>query len=96
MPHVTVKAWPGKSEEQKQTLADRITKDVMDVLGYGEESISVAFEEVSPGDWAAQLSARDPARSRQALQETGLQHVVRAALFPLSTCNRSTTPCAQP
>jgi 4-oxalocrotonate tautomerase len=55
MPHVIVKAWPGKSEERKQALADRITKDVMDVLGYGEESISVAFEEVSPGDWAAQV-----------------------------------------
>lgn len=55
MPHVIVKAWPGKSEQQKQALADHITKDVMDVLGYGEESVSVAFEEVSPDDWAAQV-----------------------------------------
>ena len=55
MPHVIVKAWPGKSEEQKQALADRITKDVMDVLGYGEESVSVAFEEVSPDDWATKV-----------------------------------------
>jgi 4-oxalocrotonate tautomerase len=29
MPHVIVKLWPGKSEEQKNRLAEEITKDVM-------------------------------------------------------------------
>ena len=47
MPHVSVKLWPGKSEKQKQELAETITKDVMDVLHYGEESVSVALQEVS-------------------------------------------------
>ena len=42
MPHVIVKLWPGKSEEQKTRLADKITKDVMDVLDYGDESVSVS------------------------------------------------------
>jgi len=28
MPHIVVKLWPGKSENQKQRLADAITKDV--------------------------------------------------------------------
>jgi 4-oxalocrotonate tautomerase len=55
MPHVTVKLWPGKSEQQKQELAERITKDVMDVLHYGEESVSVALEEVSAADWAEKV-----------------------------------------
>ena len=32
MPHVTVKLWPGKSEEQKRQLADAISKDVMNLL----------------------------------------------------------------
>lgn len=45
MPHVIVKLWPGKSEQQKQRLADAITKDVMSVLRYGEESVSLALEE---------------------------------------------------
>lgn len=52
MPHVIVKLWPGKSEQQKQLLADAIANDVMDVLGYGEESVSVGIEEVAPNDWA--------------------------------------------
>ena len=59
MPHVIVRLWPGKSEAQKQRLADKITKDVMDVLNYGEESVSVAMEEVSSKDWAEQVYKPD-------------------------------------
>ena len=59
MPHVIVKLWPGKSRQQKARLAEEITKDVMDVLDYGEESVSVAFEEVSPQDWAEKVYKPD-------------------------------------
>jgi 4-oxalocrotonate tautomerase len=59
MPHVIVKLWPGKSKQQKARLAERITRDVMDVLNYGEESVSVAFEEVSPEDWAEKVYKPD-------------------------------------
>jgi hypothetical protein len=41
MPHVIVKLWPGKSEQQKNRLAEAITKDVTDFLHYGEESVWV-------------------------------------------------------
>jgi 4-oxalocrotonate tautomerase len=51
MPHVVVKLWPGKSEQQKARLANAITKNVMEILRYGEESVSVAMEEVKPKDW---------------------------------------------
>jgi phenylpyruvate tautomerase PptA (4-oxalocrotonate tautomerase family) len=51
MPHVIVKLWPGKSEEQKNRLAEEITKDVMGLLNYGAESVSVALQEVEPQDW---------------------------------------------
>ena len=59
MPHVIVKLWPGKSERQKARLAEAIAKDVMDVLGYGEESVSVAMEEVEPRDWAEKVYQPD-------------------------------------
>ena len=51
MPHVIVKLWPGKSDKQKTKLADDITKAVMTVLHYGEESVSVAMEEIEPNQW---------------------------------------------
>jgi 4-oxalocrotonate tautomerase len=55
MPQVIVKLWPGKSEQQKIRLAEAIIKDVMNVLNYGAESVSVAIEEVGPQDWAEKV-----------------------------------------
>ncbi|MGU3389778.1 tautomerase family protein [Sphingomonas sp. M1A8_2b] len=46
MPHVLVKLWPGKSDDQKQRLTETITHGVMEALGYGEDALSVANEEV--------------------------------------------------
>jgi 4-oxalocrotonate tautomerase len=59
MPHVIVKLWPGKSEQQKQRLADAITRDVMEILHYREESVSVALEEVKAQDWAEEVYKPD-------------------------------------
>jgi 4-oxalocrotonate tautomerase len=59
MPHVIVKLWPGKSEAQKQRLADAITREVCDILNYGEEAVSVAMEEVRAKDWAEKVFRRD-------------------------------------
>jgi 4-oxalocrotonate tautomerase len=59
MPHVIVKLWPGKSEQQKKRLAEAITKDVMSILHYGEESVSVAMEEITAQDWAEKVYRPD-------------------------------------
>jgi 4-oxalocrotonate tautomerase len=59
MPHVIVKLWPGKSEQQKNRLAEAIIKDVMDILHYGEESMSVAIEEVKSQDWVEKVYKPD-------------------------------------
>ncbi len=59
MPHVIVKLWPGKSEQQKTRLAEAITKEVMEILHYGEESVSVAMEEVDSEDWVEKVYKPD-------------------------------------
>lgn len=59
MPHVIVKLWPGKSEAQKARLADAITKSVMSILNYGDESVSVAFEEIASKHWAEKVFKPD-------------------------------------
>jgi len=59
MPHVIVKLWPGKSEQKKTRLAEAITKDVMEILHYGEESVSVAMEEVKSHDWVEKVYRPD-------------------------------------
>ena len=59
MPHVIVKLCPGKTEKQKTQLADEITHSVMRTLNYGEESVSVAFEEVEEKDWVSKVYRTD-------------------------------------
>jgi 4-oxalocrotonate tautomerase len=59
MPHVIIKMWPGKSENLKTRLADQIAFDVMSTLNYGEESVSVAIEEVKPREWAEKVYKPD-------------------------------------
>jgi len=51
MPHVSVKMYPGRSEKEKAELAEAIAQDVMDIIGAGRSSISVAIEDISPGEW---------------------------------------------
>lgn len=59
MPHVIVKLWPGRSEQQKIRLAEEIVKDVVGILGNGEESVSVAIEEIAPENWQEKVYKPD-------------------------------------
>jgi 4-oxalocrotonate tautomerase len=72
MPHVIVKLWPGKSEQQKQKLVEGATNAVMTSLGYGEESVSVSLEEVAPGNWTEKVYTPDIAgKSDQLYKKPG-------------------------
>ena len=54
MPHVIVKLWPGKSEAQKRDLSDAIVREVTSILNYGDEAVSVGFDEVGPEKYQRQ------------------------------------------
>ncbi len=53
--HVSVKLWPGRSQQTLQRLADAITDDVVNIIGCGESSVSVAIQEVDPEDWKEEV-----------------------------------------
>jgi 4-oxalocrotonate tautomerase len=59
MPHVIVKLWPGRTEEQKRRLAREIATDVVAIAGCEDKSVSVAFEEVAPEDWPEKVYKPD-------------------------------------
>ena len=59
MPHVIVKLFPGRSEEQKIRLAKEIVKDVVAIAKCAEKSVSVAFEEIEEKDWAEKVYKPD-------------------------------------
>ncbi len=54
-----MKLWPGKSDAQKAQLTEAIVRDVTSILHYGDESVSVALEEVAPDDWTEQVYKPD-------------------------------------
>ncbi len=51
MPHVIVKLWPGRTEYQKNELAIRIKKDIIETLNAAETSVSVSIQEVPREKW---------------------------------------------
>jgi phenylpyruvate tautomerase PptA (4-oxalocrotonate tautomerase family) len=81
MPHVIVKLWRGKSEQQKRRLAQAITDDVMKVLHYGDESVSVAFEEVDANRRCTSLTSY---ARRHPVQEAGLHDVERPCVAKMN------------
>ena len=59
MPHVIVKMYPGTSEHQKTQLAKAIVKDVIAFAKVGDDAVSLAIEEVTPGDWSEKVYKPD-------------------------------------
>ena len=59
MPHIIVKLYPGRSEEQKMNLAESITTVVSKNLNLNESSISIAIEEVPSENWAKEVYQKD-------------------------------------
>lgn len=51
MPHFEIKLLEGKTEEQKQALAQAVVKAAQEVIGYGDESYSVTIEDFDHGQW---------------------------------------------
>ena len=59
MPHVVIKMYPGRSEQQKRQLAEAIVKDVVAIAGGSEDSVSVAIEEIPAAEWTEKVYKPD-------------------------------------
>lgn len=59
MPYVIIKLYPGRTEEQKKDLAEKITKNVVSIAKCEEKSVSVAIEEIAPNKWAEKVYRPD-------------------------------------
>ncbi|HHV60566.1 MAG TPA: 4-oxalocrotonate tautomerase [Clostridiaceae bacterium] len=51
MPHVEIKCFPGRTEEQKKKCAEKIAEDIADVLGCPVSCVSVVIKEVPKEEW---------------------------------------------
>jgi len=59
MPHIIVKLIPGRTEEQKKELTDKIVQAVEETVNAGQSSISVSFEEIPNEKWESQVYKPD-------------------------------------
>lgn len=59
MPHVIVKMYSGKTDEQKTKLAEEITKVLVAVNGNKETSISVDIQDIEREDWVENVYKKD-------------------------------------
>ncbi len=51
MPHIEVMLWPGRDEETKKRLGEKIVEDAIDILGVQRHHLSVGFTEIPSDKW---------------------------------------------
>lgn len=51
MPHVEIKCYPGRTEEQKQRCTEKIIQSLTETMLCPAESITVAITEIPQQDW---------------------------------------------
>lgn len=59
MPHFQIKLLEGKTEEQKKRLAEEVVKAAQKIIGYGQESYSVAIEDFTMKEWKEKVYPKD-------------------------------------
>lgn len=67
MPHVSIKMYPGRTEEQKIKLSNEIVKDVVAITKCNARSVSVSIEEVEEEEWAEKVYQPDILNKKDAL-----------------------------
>ncbi len=59
MPHIQIKLYKGRTEEQKQQLATEVMKAAQKVIGSEDKSYSVAIEEYLPEEWKNEVYEKE-------------------------------------
>jgi len=59
MPHVIIKMYTGRTEEQKKKLVKAITDSIVKIVDADKKYVSIAIEDVSPEDWAEKVYRPD-------------------------------------
>lgn len=54
MPIVTVSLFSGRTQREKDRLAEAITESVCKILGVEKKEVIIVFQEASSGNWYAE------------------------------------------
>lgn len=55
MPHITIKMLKGRTDEQKQIAAEKVSAALVDAIGCTESHISVSVEDFTAQEWQEQF-----------------------------------------
>ena len=55
MPHVEIKCFPGRTEEQKKICAEKISEVIAETLGCKTTSVSIAIKEIPEDKWKSDV-----------------------------------------
>jgi 4-oxalocrotonate tautomerase len=53
MPIITISMYSGRTQREKDRLAEAITEDVVKILNVDKKDIIIVFQEASHGNWYA-------------------------------------------
>ena len=51
MPHVEIKCFAGRTDEQKTRCTVKIAEDIAEILGCETSSVSIAIKDIHEGEW---------------------------------------------
>jgi len=53
MPIITVSMYSGRTQKEKDRLAEALTEDMVKILQVNKEEVIIVFQEASHGNWYA-------------------------------------------
>ena len=56
MPLISIKMYPGRTEEQKKQLALALVKTAVETLGTPETAFTVMFDEIAKEEWPEKVA----------------------------------------
>lgn len=51
MPHIEIKCYPGRSDEQKRLCTEKVAQAAAEALGLSTSTVSVAIKEIEKENW---------------------------------------------
>ena len=51
MPHIVMKCYPGRTEEQKNLCTQKMAESIAQTMGCPVSSVSIAIEEIAQENW---------------------------------------------
>ena len=55
MPHVNIKCYPGRTEDQKKRCAKEVAKVISEIMGCDISHVSLEINEVEKTDWKSKV-----------------------------------------